>query len=115
MMPDFIANFWDNFKKGVAEDKEMQKNIKEVKENTYENMRKFQEQKKNLENSQNLKDARQKFEKIMEETEKVKTSSRLKDGISGIKDKVVETTEELGKNETVKKVVDQNGTNCIVE
>lgn len=66
-----------------------------------ESLKKFREDAKKLEESQELKDARRKFESI--EGEMSKSSSVLKDQLSGLADKMKTTFDEVGKNETLKK------------
>lgn len=88
--PSFLGNILENLKQEYSKNKELQ-----------ESLRKFREDAKKLEDSQELKDARKKFESI--EGEMSKSSGVLKDQLSGFAEKVKTTFDEVGKNETLKK------------
>ncbi|XP_064646315.1 mitochondrial import inner membrane translocase subunit TIM44-like [Lineus longissimus] len=86
----FIAQFIDNIRQDISKNKEMK-----------DSLSKFREEAQKLEESEALKDARRKYEKI--ESETVKGSAVIKERLSEIKDKVQETVEEVQKTEIGKK------------
>ena len=86
----FFAKIMDNIQKDFKDNKEMKDNLK-----------KFREDAQKLEESEALKDARKKFESI--EGEATKGTNVLKEQLSGIKDKVKESIDEVAKTEALKK------------
>ncbi|XP_051550661.1 mitochondrial import inner membrane translocase subunit TIM44 [Myxocyprinus asiaticus] len=87
----FLGEFLDNLKQELSKNKEMTENIK-----------KFREEAKKLEESEALKQARRKYKTI--ESETVKTSEVLKKTLGTISDTVKEGLEEVGRSDIGKKI-----------
>ncbi|XP_067252886.1 mitochondrial import inner membrane translocase subunit TIM44 [Chanodichthys erythropterus] len=87
----FLGEFLDNLKQELSKNKEMKENIK-----------KFREEAKKLEESEALKQARRKYKTI--ESETVKTSEVLKKTLGTISDTVKEGLEEVGRSDIGKKI-----------
>ncbi|KAK5622112.1 Mitochondrial import inner membrane translocase subunit TIM44 [Crenichthys baileyi] len=87
----FLGEFLDNLKHELNKDKEMKENIK-----------KFREEAKKLEESDALKQARRKYKTI--ESETVKTSEVLKKKLGTISETVKEGLEEVSRTEIGKKI-----------
>jgi len=88
--PGFFAKLLDNVKNEFSKNKEMSENIS-----------KFREEAKKLEESEALKDARRKFEIV--ESEASKSSEVLKDSFESVKGKLTEAVKEAKTHEFVKK------------
>ncbi|XP_052793902.1 mitochondrial import inner membrane translocase subunit TIM44-like isoform X2 [Mya arenaria] len=86
----FFKSIYDNVKEGLEKDTSLNENLK-----------KFRDEKKKLETSDAIKEARKKFEKIEAETSK--GSDTLKKGFEDVKEKLSETYEEVSKSEYMKK------------
>ena len=86
----FFSKIMDNIQKDFKDNKEMKENLK-----------KFRDDAQKLEESEALKDARKKFESI--EGEGAKATNVLKEQLSGIRDKVKESMDEVAKTEALKK------------
>lgn len=82
----FLENLVDTIKQEFKKDPELQKNIK-----------KFREEAKELEDSDALKKAREKFQKIEKETSQ--STEAIQEAFGKIKSKVSETAEDLSKSE----------------
>ncbi|KAM9357687.1 mitochondrial import inner membrane translocase subunit TIM44 [Symphorus nematophorus] len=87
----FLGEFLDNIKQELNKNKEMKENIK-----------KFREEAKKLEESDALKQARRKYKTI--ESETVKTSEVLKKKLGTISETVKEGLEEVSRTEIGKKI-----------
>ncbi|XP_051979737.1 mitochondrial import inner membrane translocase subunit TIM44-like [Xyrauchen texanus] len=87
----FLGEFLDNLKQELSKNNEMSENIK-----------KFREEAKKLEESDALKQARRKYKTI--ESETVKTSEILKKTLGTISDTVKEGLEEVGRSDIGKKI-----------
>ncbi|XP_056304321.1 mitochondrial import inner membrane translocase subunit TIM44 [Danio aesculapii] len=87
----FLGEFLDNLKQELSKNKEMKENIK-----------KFREEAKKLEESEALKQARRKYKTI--ESETVKTSEVLKKTLGSLSDTVKEGLEEVGRTDIGKKI-----------
>uniref|UniRef100_A0A8C1LII8 Mitochondrial import inner membrane translocase subunit TIM44 n=1 Tax=Cyprinus carpio TaxID=7962 RepID=A0A8C1LII8_CYPCA len=87
----FLGEFLDNLKQELSKNKEMKENIK-----------KFREEAKKLEESDALKQARRKYKTI--ESETVKTSEVLKKTLGTISETVKEGLEEVGRSDIGKKI-----------
>ncbi|KAM6922090.1 mitochondrial import inner membrane translocase subunit TIM44 [Xenentodon cancila] len=87
----FLGEFLDNLKHELNRNKEMKENIK-----------KFREEAKKLEESDALKQARRKYKSI--ESETVKTSEVLKKKLENISDTVKEGLEEVSRTDIGKKI-----------
>ncbi|XP_026052923.1 mitochondrial import inner membrane translocase subunit TIM44-like isoform X1 [Carassius auratus] len=87
----FLGEFMDNLKQELSKNKEMKENIK-----------KFREEAKKLEESEALKQARRKYKTI--ESETVKTSDVLKKTLGTISETVKEGLEEVGRSDIGKKI-----------
>ncbi|XP_051977744.1 mitochondrial import inner membrane translocase subunit TIM44 [Xyrauchen texanus] len=87
----FLGEFLDNLKQELSKNKEMTENIK-----------KFREEAKKLEESEALKQARRKYKTI--ESETVKTSEVLKKTLGTLSDTVKEGLEEVGRSDIGKKI-----------
>ncbi|XP_055074367.1 mitochondrial import inner membrane translocase subunit TIM44 [Misgurnus anguillicaudatus] len=87
----FLGEFLDNLKQELNKNKEMKDNIK-----------KFREEARKLEESDALKQARRKYQTI--ESETVKTSEVLKKTLGSISDTVKEGLEEVGRTDIGKKI-----------
>ncbi|KAH8278981.1 hypothetical protein KR018_012086 [Drosophila ironensis] len=90
----FFSQFIDNMRN------EMDKN-KEIKDN----IRKFREEAQKLEESDALKSARQKFNIV--ESEAQKSSSKLKEQLGAIKDRVGDVLDDASKSDLAKKVSEE--------
>ncbi|KAH8343890.1 hypothetical protein KR084_001387 [Drosophila pseudotakahashii] len=90
----FFSQFFDNMKS------EMDKN-KEIKDN----IRKFREEAQKLEESDALKSARQKFNIV--ESEAQKSSSKLKEQLGAIKERVGDVLDDASKSDLAKKVTEE--------
>lgn len=90
----FFSQFIDNMRS------EMDKN-KEIKDN----IRKFREEAQKLEESDALKSARQKFNIV--ESEAQKSSSKLKEQLGAIKDRVGDVLDDASKSDLAKKVTEE--------
>ena len=88
--PGFFSNILSNIKEEYSKNTEMQDSLK-----------KFREEAKKLEESEALKEARRKFENI--EGKAKKDDNVFKEHVSGIKDKVKGTLDEVSKAEAVKR------------
>ncbi|KAI8481346.1 PREDICTED: mitochondrial import inner membrane translocase subunit TIM44-like [Branchiostoma belcheri] len=86
----FLGQFIDNLRQEMTKNKEMKENLK-----------KFREEAQKLEQSDALKEARRKYEKI--EAETAKSSQVLQKGVDQIKDKLYEGFEEIKKSDIGKK------------
>ncbi|CAI5639474.1 unnamed protein product [Oreochromis niloticus] len=87
----FLGEFLDNLKQELNKNKEMKENIK-----------KFREEAKKLEESEALKQARRKYKNI--ESETVKTSEVLRKKLGNISETVKEGLEEVSRTEFGKKI-----------
>lgn len=87
----FLGEFLDNLKQELSKNKEMKENIK-----------KFREEAKKLEESDALKQARRKYRTI--ESETVKTSEVLKKKLENISETVKEGLEEVSRTDIGKKI-----------
>uniref|UniRef100_A0A8C2F4Y2 Mitochondrial import inner membrane translocase subunit TIM44 n=1 Tax=Cyprinus carpio TaxID=7962 RepID=A0A8C2F4Y2_CYPCA len=87
----FLGEFMDNLKQELSKNKEMKENIK-----------KFREEAKKLEESEALKQARRKYKTI--ESETVKTSEVLKKTLGTISETVKEGLGEVGRSDIGKKI-----------
>uniref|UniRef100_A0A8C5I5B6 Tim44-like domain-containing protein n=1 Tax=Gouania willdenowi TaxID=441366 RepID=A0A8C5I5B6_GOUWI len=87
----FFGEFFDNIKQELNKNKEMKENIK-----------KFREEAKKLEESEALKQARRKYKTI--ESETVRTSEVLKKRLGNISETVKEGLEEVSRTEIGKKI-----------
>uniref|UniRef100_A0A672YXR5 Tim44-like domain-containing protein n=1 Tax=Sphaeramia orbicularis TaxID=375764 RepID=A0A672YXR5_9TELE len=87
----FLGEFLDNIKQELNKNKEMKENIK-----------KFREEAKKLEESDALKQARRKYKTI--ESETVKTSEVLKKKLGNLSETVKEGLEEVTRTEIGKKI-----------
>ncbi|XP_076847783.1 mitochondrial import inner membrane translocase subunit TIM44 [Brachyhypopomus gauderio] len=87
----FLGEFLDNLKQELSKNKEMKENIK-----------KFREEAKRLEESEALKQARRKYKTI--ESETVKTSEVLKKKLGTLSETVKEGLEEVGRTDIGKKI-----------
>ncbi|XP_068175456.1 mitochondrial import inner membrane translocase subunit TIM44 isoform X2 [Antennarius striatus] len=87
----FLGEFLDNLKQELNKNKEMKENIK-----------KFRDEAKKLEESDALKQARRKYKTI--ESETVKTSEVLKKKLENISETVKEGIEEVSRTEIGKKI-----------
>uniref|UniRef100_A0A3Q3DN39 Mitochondrial import inner membrane translocase subunit TIM44 n=1 Tax=Hippocampus comes TaxID=109280 RepID=A0A3Q3DN39_HIPCM len=87
----FLGEFLDNLKQEMSKNKEMKENIK-----------KFREEAKKLEDSDALRQARRKYKTI--ESETVKTSEVLKKKLETLSDTVKEGLEEVTRTEIGKKI-----------
>uniref|UniRef100_A0AAX7STW2 Mitochondrial import inner membrane translocase subunit TIM44 n=1 Tax=Astatotilapia calliptera TaxID=8154 RepID=A0AAX7STW2_ASTCA len=87
----FLGEFLDNLKQELNKSKEMKENIK-----------KFREEAKKLEESEALKQARRKYKNI--ESETVKTSEVLRKKLGNISETVKEGLEEVSRTEFGKKI-----------
>ncbi|XP_038571781.1 mitochondrial import inner membrane translocase subunit TIM44 isoform X2 [Micropterus salmoides] len=87
----FLGEFLDNLKQELNKNKEMKENIK-----------KFREEAKKLEESEALKQARRKYKTI--ESETVKTSEVLKKTLGNLSESVKEGLEEVSRTEFGKKI-----------
>nr|XP_061791236.1 mitochondrial import inner membrane translocase subunit TIM44-like isoform X1 [Nerophis lumbriciformis] len=87
----FLSEFLDNLKQEMSKNKEMKENIK-----------KFREEAKKLEESDALRQARRKYKTI--ESETVKTSEVLKKKLETFSDTVKEGLEEVTRTEFGKKI-----------
>ncbi|XP_053738799.1 mitochondrial import inner membrane translocase subunit TIM44 [Synchiropus splendidus] len=87
----FLGEFLDNLKQELSKNKEMKENIK-----------KFREEAKKLEESDALKQARRKYKTI--ESETVKTSEVLKKKLGNLSETVKEGLEEVGRTDIGKKI-----------
>ncbi|XP_013887347.1 mitochondrial import inner membrane translocase subunit TIM44 [Austrofundulus limnaeus] len=87
----FLGEFLNNLKQELNKNKEMKENIK-----------KFREEAKKLEESDALKQARRKYKTI--ESETVKTSEVLKKKLGNISDTVKEGLEEVSRTDIGKKI-----------
>lgn len=94
--PSFLGTLVDNLKSEYTKSKNMQ-----------DSLAKFREEAKRLEESEALKNARQKFMNIEKET--TKPGGALKEQLSGLTDKLKDTVEDLSKNETVRKASEFTG------
>jgi len=92
--PGFFSQFFDNMKS------EMDKN-KEIKDN----IRKFREEAQKLEESDALKSARQKFNIV--ESEAQKSSSKLKEQLGAIKERVGDVLDDASKSDLARKVTEE--------
>jgi len=90
--PSFIGNLLQNLKDEYAKNKDLK-----------DNLEKFREEAKKLEESDALKEARRKFQNIESEIDKSKKASALKEQLSGIADKVKDTVDDVAKSEAIKK------------
>ena len=90
--PSFFGNILKNIQEEYSKSSEMQENLK-----------KFREEAKKLEESEALKAARKKFENIEGQAIKDKSQNVFKDHISGLADKVKGTLDEVSKAEAVQK------------
>jgi len=86
----FFSQFIDNIKQEYDKNKEMKENLK-----------KFREEAEKLEQSDALKNARQKFYSV--ESEASKSSEVLKEKLGSVKDKLGDVMEEVGKTDIAKK------------
>ncbi|XP_048831805.1 mitochondrial import inner membrane translocase subunit TIM44 [Brienomyrus brachyistius] len=89
----FLGEFLDNIKQELGKNKEMKENI-----------RKFREEAKRLEESDALKQARRKYKTI--ESETVKTSEVLKQKLGSLSETVKEGLEEVSRTDLGKKVME---------
>ncbi|XP_059399157.1 mitochondrial import inner membrane translocase subunit TIM44-like isoform X2 [Carassius carassius] len=87
----FLGEFMDNLKQELSKNKEMKENIK-----------KFREEARKLEESEALKQARRKYKTI--ESETVKTSEVLKKTLGTISETVKEGLGEVGRSDIGKKI-----------
>ncbi|XP_075878929.1 mitochondrial import inner membrane translocase subunit TIM44 [Nelusetta ayraudi] len=87
----FLGEFFDNLKQELSKNNEMKENIK-----------KFREEAKKLEESDALKQARRKYKTI--ESETVKTSEVLKKKLENISETVKEGLEEVSRTDIGKKI-----------
>ncbi|KAG9329103.1 hypothetical protein JZ751_007628 [Albula glossodonta] len=87
----FLGEFLDNLKQELSKNKEMKENIK-----------KFREEAKKLEESEALKQARRKYKTI--ESETVKTSEVLKKKLGTLSESVKEGLEEVSRTDLGKKI-----------
>ncbi|KAI1891745.1 hypothetical protein AGOR_G00146930 [Albula goreensis] len=87
----FLGEFLDNLKQELSKNKEMKENIK-----------KFREEAKKLEESEALKQARRKYKTI--ESETVKTSEVLKKKLGTLSETVKEGLEEVSRTDLGKKI-----------
>ncbi|KAM9848975.1 mitochondrial import inner membrane translocase subunit TIM44 [Aulostomus maculatus] len=87
----FLGEFLDNLKQEINKNKEMKENIK-----------KFREEAKKLEDSDALRQARRKYKTI--ESETVKTSEVLKKKLGNLSETVKEGIEEVSRTEIGKKI-----------
>ena len=94
--PGFFQNVIENLKSEYSKNQEMQESLK-----------KFRQEAQKLEESEALKEARRKFESIEGETSK--SSSVIKDKLSGIADKVKDSIDEASKAEPIKKASETIG------
>ncbi|CAG7837639.1 unnamed protein product [Allacma fusca] len=92
----FFGKILDNLKQELSKDKEMKDNIA-----------KFREERKKLEQSDALKQARRKFEIV--ESEASKGSEALKETLDSVKGKLQETIKEAGQSEFAKKASEVGG------
>ncbi|CRK96766.1 CLUMA_CG009971, isoform A [Clunio marinus] len=88
--PGFFSSFIENIKQEYDKNKEMKENLK-----------KFREEAEKLEQSEALKNARQKFYSV--ESEASKGSEVLKEKFGSVKDKFEDVIEEVGKTDLAKK------------
>ncbi|XP_036410322.1 mitochondrial import inner membrane translocase subunit TIM44-like [Megalops cyprinoides] len=87
----FLGEFVDSLKQELNKNKEMKENIK-----------KFREEAKKLEDSEALRQARRKYKTI--ESETVKTSEVLKKKLGSLSETVKESLEEVGRSDLGKKI-----------
>ncbi|KAI1882842.1 hypothetical protein AGOR_G00239070 [Albula goreensis] len=87
----FLGEFVDNLKQELNKNKEMKENIK-----------KFREEAKKLEDSEALRQARRKYKSI--ESETVKTSEVLKKRLDTLSETVKEGLEEVGRSDLGRKI-----------
>ncbi|XP_060796496.1 mitochondrial import inner membrane translocase subunit TIM44 isoform X2 [Neoarius graeffei] len=89
----FLGEFLDSLKQELNKNKEMKENIK-----------KFREEAKKLEESEALQQARRKYKTI--ESETVRTSEVLKKKLGTLSDTVKESLEEVGRSDIGKKIME---------
>lgn len=88
--PSFFSQFVDNLKQEMDKNKDMKDNIK-----------KFREEAKKLEESEALKSARQKFNTV--ESEASKSGDVLRERLGSLKERVHDVLEEAGKSDIGKR------------